>query len=309
MSGPGGKEIIRTVLGDLKPEQLGLTLAHEHLLGQPPQKSDPDLILGSEAAAINELRLFKQAGGGAVVEMTTIDYGRDAVGLAHIAQGSGVHVIAATGFNKGKFADRITEGKSAAQLADCMTKEVLTGIGDTAIRAGVIKASSSLDGANTHELKVFEAAAQTHLATHAPISTHTEKGTWALGQIKCLGQYGVKLGSVLIGHLDLKPDLPYLLEVASTGVFMGLDQFSKAKYLPDAKRVEMVVKLGEAGYLNRLLLSGDLARRSYWHGGGGPGFDHIPKTVAPMLLEAGLLQSQVETLLMDNPRRWLTFGG
>lgn len=311
--------IVRTVLGDVEPAELGLTLGHDHLLAYPPPEvSDPDLRLDDPQAAVRELERLKAAGGGAVVEMTTVDYGRDAGALAAVSRASGVHVVAATGFNKGKFADRLTAGRSAGEIAAWMVAEVREGVRPFAPeqphaegpgpRAGLIKASSSLDGASPHERKVFAAAVEAHRATGAPISTHTEKGTWALEQAALFLEGGVEPQKVLIGHLDLKPDLSYLLEVAASGVNLGLDQFGKEKYLPDAARLELVLGLVEAGHARQILLGGDMARRSYFKSyGGGPGLEHLPRTVAPMLLGAGLSPEQLDDLLRHNPRRWLAF--
>lgn len=314
---PASNDFIRTVLGDIPPEQLGLTLGHEHLIAYPPVGlSDPDLWLDDEQAAIQELGAFKQAGGSAVIEMTTVDYGRDVAALERIARASGVHLIAATGFNKGKFADRLTESRTVEEIAAWMIREVREGIRpfspdqphreESGARAGLIKASSSLDGVNSNELKVFEAAIQAHHATGASISTHTEGGSWALEQAERFIRGGVDPRKILIGHLDLKPDLPYLLEVAATGVNLGLDQFSKEKYLPDEVRVGLVVALVEAGHGQQILIGGDLARRSYWRAFGHPyGFTFIPTRVKPLLEEVGLGEDQIEDILLHNPSRFL----
>ena len=96
--------IIRTVLGDILPEEFGICYPHEHLLGRPPQAySKPDLVLDNEAAAAVELAWFRAAGGSALVEMSTPDYGRNPEGLQRLSQVSGVHIVAATGLNKEKF--------------------------------------------------------------------------------------------------------------------------------------------------------------------------------------------------------------
>lgn len=312
--------MIRTVLGDISPDQIGLTLAHDHLYAAPPADvSDPDLRIDDEVASIAEARTFAQAGGNAVVEMTTVDYGRDIAALERISTASGVHIIAATGFNKGKFADRLTQNRRVEEIAAWMIAEVQEGVRSfspeqpvqeqSTARCGLLKASSGpggSGGANPSELKVFEAAIQAHHATGAPISTHTEKGTWALEQVDLLLGGGVSPRKVLIGHLDLKPELPYLLEIASTGVNLGLDQFAKEKYLPDPKRVELVVALVQAGYTQQILISGDMARRSYWkYYGHAYGFTFIPTRVKAMLAEAGLEQAQIDDILVGNPRRFL----
>jgi 5-phospho-D-xylono-1,4-lactonase len=175
-------------------------------------------------------------------------------------------------------------------------------------RAGIIKASSSLNTANANEQKVFEAAAQAHHITQAPISTHTEKGTWGLEQAQFFLEHKVNPQKVLIGHLDLKPELPYLLEVAKTGVNISLDQFGKEKYLPDLERVNLIVQLCEAGFETQIIIGGDMARKSYFKSyGGNPGLEHIPITVKKMLVQAGLSSETIESILIHNPRRWLEF--
>lgn len=315
--------IVRTVLGDVDPGTLGLVLGHEHLVTHPPAfVTDPDLTMASEAEALAELADFAAAGGGGLVEMTTIDYGRDGPALVRLSRASGVHVVAATGFNQGKFADRISSRFSTEAIAAWMAREVADGLvapgvesldapalaGPFAARAGLIKASSGLDGPGDDERRVLEAAALAHLRTGAPISTHTEKGTWALEQARLLTGAGVPSTSILLSHLDLKPDLGYLLEVLATGVSIGLDQFGKAKYLPDADRVALVEALAGRGHLDQLMLSGDMARRSSWRStGGGPGLAHIPRTILPMLRERGFDADAMTRLTVGNAARFLAF--
>jgi len=310
--------IVRTVLGDIAPETLGFTLAHEHLIGKPPpQFAEDDLLLKSEGDAVSELKNFAEVGGNAVVEMTTADYARDAPTLANISRLSDIHIIATTGFNKAKFAERYSARLGEDELVSWMVTELIAGIAEppffiqgnprrTSVRAGIIKGSSSLGGPTVDEEKVLRAVARAHMATGAPVSTHTEKASWALEQAQFLIERGVKPDKLLIGHLDFKPDLEFLSELASTGVYLGLDQFSKHKYLPDAKRVELVVGLFERGF-EQILLSGDLARKSYWSVHGGAGFAHLPQKIRPMLRTLGLDDVQVKRLFVDNPREWLRF--
>ncbi len=310
--------IIRTVTGDIAPEALGLTLDHDHLLTRPPADvSDPDLCMDDEHAVIKECTLFHAAGGRAIVEMTTVDYGRDAAALARISNTAQVHIIAATGFNKGIFADRLSGPLSVDLIAAWMTAEVSTGVcghrvgaaheETLDIRCGIIKASSSLNGANSNEQKVFEAAIAAHHATGAPISTHTERGTWAIEQAQLMIEGGVAPGNILIGHLDLKPDLGYLREVAATGVYLSFDQWGKQKYLPDSERIRLVVALVEQGYGSQMMLGGDMARRSYFMSyNGAPGLVHIPTTIATRLSEQ-IGPDALHDLLVANPRRWLAF--
>lgn len=341
--------IVRTVLGDVAPEDLGVTLGHEHLIAGPPADvADADLRLDDEEAAVRELGSLRAVGGGAVVEMTTVDYGRDVEALRRVSRRSGVHVVAATGFNKGRFADPIVARHDDDALVSWMIAEVRHGAlayaapeevvlvaagpaadctaampaadstaagpaadstAATPVRAGLIKAGTGAGGAGPQERRVLAAAIAAHHATGAPIGTHTEHADWALEQAQAFVDGGVPPSGVLIGHCDFRPELGYLLEIASTGVNVGLDQFSKSKYLSDEARVRLVVGLAEAGHLRQVILSGDLARKSYWpaYGHDAPGFAHVPTNVAAMLRAEGFRDEDVEVVLRENPRRWLGF--
>jgi phosphotriesterase-related protein len=69
----------------------------------------------------------------------------------------------------------------------------------------------------------------------------------------------------------------------------------------------MLVRLADAGYLDRLLISGDLARKSYWLSyGGGTGFRYLVESFPVVLMEAGFSAHDVRRVLIDNPRIALT---
>src|SRR5512136_2146413 len=184
---------IRTVCGDIDPADLGVCYPHEHVLcSPPPDVADRDLEMDSEAAAIQELTWFKQAGGRALVDMTPADYGRDAPGMKRASEATGIHIIAITGLHKDKFSARIVKDKSVDELADRFTRDVTEGVDGTDIKAGVIKAASSLNTITANEEKVFRAAAKAHHLTGAAISTHTELGMMGLEQIQLLISEGVQ---------------------------------------------------------------------------------------------------------------------
>lgn len=300
--------IIRTVLGDIAPDALGICYPHEHVFGQPPaQFAEPDLILDDEALAIDEMHAFYQAGGRAIVEMTTPDYHRDAAAMERIARASGVHIIGATGYNKEKFSAPFLEGASVDELAARFIAEVREGMDGTDARAGVIKGASTLNEISPLAEKLFRAAARAHHATRAPISTHTEAGTMALEQVAILIDEGVAPERIIIGHVDRKLELDYHLRIAATGVYLSYDQISKARYYPDAERAEVITAMIAAGHNRRIVLAGDTARRSYLLRNGGAGFVHILHTFVPLLRERGVSQTVIDDLLIHNPARALAF--
>jgi phosphotriesterase-related protein len=302
---------IRTVTGDIDPDQLGVCYPHEHVLGGPPLPDlDPDLTLDSEEAAIQELTYFRQAGGNALVEMSPIDYKRDVAGLKRVSQATGIHIICTSGQHKEKFSRPWVENETVASLTTRFIAEVSEGIDGTDVRAGVIKAASSLNTISDNERKVFEAVALAHQETGAPVTTHTEAGTMGMKQIELLVSRGVDPAHIIIGHVDRKLEWEYHLDMAQAGVFLCYDQLSKEKYYPDARRVEFILRLVEAGYGGQIVLAGDLARKSYWPSygtGGGPGLTYILWRFVPWLRTEGLSQAAIDDLLIHNPARALTF--
>lgn len=62
---------VRTVLGDIAPENLGVTAAHEHLWCDQRLGRDPDfpghgekMVLRDHALVVEEVSHFRRAGGG-----------------------------------------------------------------------------------------------------------------------------------------------------------------------------------------------------------------------------------------------------
>jgi len=135
---------VMTVTGPIAPSQLGVTYAHEHLLGGPPDWSpdhqDPDLTMISAEAAVKELEIFKLAGGQAIVEMSPSDYNRQPEQLRDLSATTGVSIIMTTGLHKDAYSYPLTAGATIEELASSFTKDVVNGVGETGLRAGVVKA-------------------------------------------------------------------------------------------------------------------------------------------------------------------------
>ncbi len=298
---------IRTVCGDIDPADLGVCYPHEHVLCLPPANvTDRDLEMDSEAAAIQELTWFKQAGGRALGELTPADYGRNAPGLKRVSEATGIHIVCVTGHHKEAFSGSWVQAKTIEQLTDRFARDVTDGVDGTSIRAGAIKAASSLNQITPNEEKVFRAAARAHGVTGAPITTHTEAGTMGLEQIQLLASEDVKPQHIIIGHVDRKLDWDYHVQMLHTGVTLSYDQISKEKYVPDSKRVEFILRLVKEGFGKQIVLGGDLARKSYWPSygtGGGPGLTYILWRFVPWLRSEGLSEGAIQDLLVHNPAR------
>lgn len=305
--------MIQTIKKRMPSDNLGVTYFHEHLLFLPPEpfaSQDQDLRLYDVEAAIEEVESFKRAGGNTIVEMSTVEMGRDPTNLERISDATGVNIIAATGYNKGKFCERYIGDREPYDLAREMIKDLTEGMGETKLLAGLIKISTSKNEVLPVEDKVIKAAIIAQRETGAPVSTHTEAGTMALDQIEYLVKGGIPPEQITIGHVDRLLDIDYLSKIANTGVYLGFDQISKEKYYPDAVRISVIQQLIDSGHGKQILLSGDLARMSYWPAfgfGNGPGLTYILWRFVPWMLEARIAKSSVIDMLVNNPAKALTW--
>ncbi|HLI91748.1 MAG TPA: phosphotriesterase-related protein [Ktedonobacteraceae bacterium] len=303
---------VMTVTGPIEPSQLGITYAHEHLLGSPPawsaDREDQDLILQSVEAATKELEIFKFAGGQAIVEMSPADYNRSPDGLRALSTATGVHIIMTTGLHKDAYSRPLTANATVDTLATRFIKDVTEGTGEMGVKAGVVKAATSLNTITPGEEKVLLAAARTHLATGVPISTHTQNGTMGLEQLAIFKQQGVDLSRVALGHVDRKVEYDYHKALLDTGAYLIYDQISKEKYVPDRDRIRLLMRLVAEGHGDRIMLSGDFARVSYWTtNGGGPGLSYILWRFVPWLIAEGMPREAIQAMLVSNPAQFFGF--
>lgn len=302
---------VRTVLGDVDPEELGFTLPHEHLINFPPTSArpDPDYRLDDVDKAIQEVELYKRAGGTALAEMTGIGYGRDVEAIKYISEQTGVHMVSGSGFIMESLFPPEAFKYTEKQLVDLLVKEVTEGVGDTGIRTGMLKCGTSRGRITQTEEKVMRAAAQAHRVTGATINTHTMGGTMALAQIEVLTSEGVSPSRIIIGHIDRQSlAIGYFKLLASKGVYLGMDNIGKTKYYPDSLRIQILSELLALGYVKQILLSDDNGRQSYFAAyGGGPGLDYIPRVFVPMMREAGVGDEDIHQMTVINPRTTLSF--
>jgi phosphotriesterase-related protein len=299
---------VMTVLGPIDPDDLGFTLHHEHVVRKSlAGTADPDVVLDDPARSLAELEDAYNVGLRAIVDVTTADVGRDVVAATWVAQRSPVHLILVTGQHNDAYAAPDVGNESIDGIAARYVRELVEGIDGTAVKAGAIVVGTSLDRITAVEDRVLRAAARAHLATGAPISTDAERGTMALQQIAVVREEGVDPRRVIVGHLDAVLDEAQLRRVLETGAFVSFDRIGQASGASDRDRAAMVNRLVAAGYAARLLLSGDLGRRSYLKAyGGGPGWSYLVEQFPLVLMDAGLDAPTVRRLFVDNPARALT---
>lgn len=319
-------DFIRTMLGDIKPEELGFTYAHEHIVCRPGHwmdRHEDDLLLDDPEKSKAEVMIFKAAGGEAIVDATAVDYGRDVQAVKKIAEETGVTIIGTAGFNKGFLWDSKRPGSNETyhdwiaratinELVDFVVGEFTQGMEGTDIRAGQLKFGTGYNTIDPLEIKTLRAVARAHHITKAPVHSHTEAGTMALEQIELLREEEVDLHRVSMGHMDRNPDPWYHLRIAETGAYLSFDGIGKVKYYPECVRIQAILNLVKHGYAQQILIGGDTARKSYYKSyGHGLGLGYIIEHWIPRFIEeaeaAGFDGKQlVKEFFINNPRRYLT---
>lgn len=308
MSDVSGK--IRTVRGDIAPEELGITMAHEHLVIDLYRMTGSySSIIDEVDLVIEELQQFKDAGGSAVVDLTNIGIGRNPKALAQISEATGVHVVMGSGWYRERFYPPYITEKKVNELADMIVRDIEEGVDGTGIRAGIIgEIGTERHFITPAQERVFRAAARAQRRTGAPLNTHTTHyGELALDQLELLEDEGVNLSRVIVSHLGERRGIGDILPIAERGAWVEIDNIGYEDYQRDEVRAQNIKLLIEAGYLDRILLSLDICCTEHLAWYGGKGFAHLLRRFVPLLKETGVTQEQIETMLIHNPRRALAF--
>jgi len=306
---------INTVAGPISPEQLGRTLMHEHVFveygGPSATLCQPGYAFDEAVAACLDFAAQVRACGVAsLVDPTTVDLGRNIPLLAEIAARTGLHIICCTGiYNTGTYLRlRAQLGNRPEAVADLFVRELSEGIGQTGVKAGIIKVVTGADEIEDEEQELLLAAAAAAVQTGAPIVTHTE-GIGGPEQQRILVKAGVPAHRIIIGHSCLATDFAYHQSILAGGSYLGFDRFGMPG-MADEQRADALLRLLKAGYASRLVVSHD----SVWHWVGGPRMGagscrywkptNFFERVIPLLKQGGATEAQVAMLLDENPRRF-----
>ena len=321
-------EFIRTLNGDIAPEDLGVTYSHDHLYCIPPlwqEKKIDDFMIDDIEASIKDVELFVAEGGQAVYDATAIDYGRKPAELKEISDRTGIKIIATAGFNKaimwpgqmpgtgGTFQQWI-DSRSRAEIRDHVVAELTVGMDGTDLKGGVAKFGTGYNTISEAEDKVTRAVLDAHKETGCPLHSHTELGTLILEQLAILKQEGVDPTRLTMAHVDRNPDHWLHLKAAETGLFMCFDGISRIKYHPESVLIDCILNLVRHGHEDQIVVGGDIARRTMYrnYGEGGLGLGYILGSWAPRFMEqagdAGFDgKALFDKFFVKNPQRAFVF--
>jgi phosphotriesterase-related protein len=310
---------VQTVLGPVSVEQLGVTLMHEHLvIGWPGWVFDPLARFDRLKVAgmlVERLRELKALGVSTFVDPCPIELGRNPELAAEVSEATGLNIICATGLFTNRLGIPIYfRQRSADEIAEIFMRELTEGIGSSGIRPGLIKCATGLNEITRHEEKCLRAAARAHRATGAPILTHTEAASMGNEQLDILASEGVDFSRVIIGHSCGTANLAYHLSILDRGAFLGFDRFGIETIFPDRLRIASLAGLLSIGHAKQIILSHDfvgcflgrLPSRTpeNQQALGQWSYTHLFKTILPKLRAIGVTEAQIQTMLIDNPRRF-----
>ncbi|MFO1058688.1 MAG: hypothetical protein U1E53_17175 [Dongiaceae bacterium] len=340
------------VLGPVPGEALGRTLMHEHLLMQavhiakpPPSEPERSLFaepvglpllgrlrygrlvnadncrLASEPVAIEEALLFRRAGGGTIVDATSIGIGRNPLGLARIARATGLVIVMGSAWYVAEThppGDGLADAPEEA-IAERIERDLTEGVDGTGVRAGIIGEVGCSWPLAPVERKVLRASARAQRRTGAPLMIHPGRSQEAPEEILAiLEAAGADLGRTILCHVERTVDRPELLaRLAATGVVLEYDLFGfehsyYAWSLPvdmpnDAGRLRWLRFLIERGHLEQLTVSHDICFKDKLARYGGHGFAHILENVVPLMRAHGFSAAEIDAILVGNPRRLLAY--
>lgn len=304
-AGPG---MIQTVTGPILPEQLGMTLMHEHFLTQTYDA--PGMLLRDERLAMLELADAASVGTRTVVDLTTFDLGRRPDALKRISEETRVNIVMGTGwYTSSTYPVRIKSTPTNVLAAE-LINDIRVGV--DGVRPGVIGEIGTAGMAiEAREERVLRAVARAHLATGLPIFIHQQRVFSGPGVLELLQEEGVPPGAVVFCHMDSLDDIESHDEALEAGVWLSYDRLQGWELVHQLqpwevdRRVELVLRARAHGYLGRILLStdccvlGDLSRY------GGPGYAYTHGSFAQRLRERGVDDTELDQLFVVNPRQIL----
>jgi phosphotriesterase-related protein len=273
----GGKA--QTVTGLRDPDQLGITLPHEHLIvdnrvwwtGEPDEPDSrrlahepvdvrnlswlqhntfaslDNLQLSDEDCAIAEAMLFKEEGGNTILDVTTQGMGRNPQALARISKLTGLNIVAGSGYYVGSAQGKDSDlgRKGEEEICREIVSDIQKGIDGSEICAGIIGEVGCSWPLQIMEKKSLRASALAQKETGAAISVHAGRHVNAPMEIlKHLDRAGADLTRVVIGHIDrMIHPLNIRRDVAETGCYLEYDMFGSQVFQHSRGELAKIARL------------------------------------------------------------------
>ena len=336
---------VQTVCGPIVPETLGPTLMHEHLVCdiRPPSlktcdcdwgsvslenvwainygeiEHAPSYVLDVPEVMVEEVKAMRDAGGSAIVELSNGGLSPAPEQLRDISERTGVHVVMGCGHYVEEHQDPANHERNVEDFAEEIRAQVQEGAWGTGIRAGIIGEIGCQSPWTELERRVMRGAILAQGETGATINVHPGRHPDQPQEVAdFIAAAGGDPARTVISHIDRTLfDDDRLLRLADSGCVLEFDLFGhESSYyafdlsvdMPnDAQRLARIRTLIDHGHLERVLISHDICVLTRLIRFGGHGYGHIFRNVLPIMRRRGFSEAEIDAILVDNPRRLLTF--
>ena len=342
--------MVQTVNGLVDPGQMGITLTHEHLLfdlstlGSPPSEASlrdlyykpvsfetlgwirhhavrnrDNALLLDISDAIEETMLYKQFGGGSLVDATSIGIARDPIGLVRISRHTGVNIVMGAAHYVYHAHPDDMDSRSEDEIFERIVLDVTEGADGTDVKSGIIGEVGCSWPLTDNERKVLRAAARAQRVTGAPILIHPGRDETAPFEIiEVLSEAGADLERTIMGHIERTIfKLEDFKRVAESGCYVEWDLFGteQSYYGPnpsidmpsDATRMDQIAYVASEGFGDKMVVAHDICSKHRLIKYGGHGYFYIISHIVPRMRARGFTEELVQKILVDNPARILTF--
>jgi phosphotriesterase-related protein len=126
-----------------------------------------------------------------------------------------------------------------------------------------------------------------------------------MAQLALLKKHSVPPSAFIWAHAQDEKNTGLHRRAATAGAWIEFDGISDESL---SENVAWVVEMKQSGYLEHVLISQDAGWYHVGEGGGGSfrGYGLLFARLLPELRKAGFRESDVRTLIIENPRRALT---
>jgi len=334
---------IQTVSGPIAPQALGPTLMHEHIFLDivPPElaaeeRDWPELTLDNlwEIAHLSldyapKFRLDEPdvaraevarvgAVGGAMVELTNTGIKPQPEAVRLVSEQTGVPIV----MGSGNYVEAYQDASFASATVDQLAAEIMTQLAEGAwgsdVRSGIIGEIGCQSPWTENEQRAMCAAVVAQRESGAAITVHPGRhADQPMEVMDLIRREGGDAERTIICHIDRTIfDSERLYALADTGCVLEFDLFGMEQThypladidLPnDGARLGLIRGLFDRGHRDQVVISHDICFRTRLRRYGGHGYDHIFLSVLPLMLRRGFSRADVDTIMIETPRRLLTF--
>jgi phosphotriesterase-related protein len=282
-------------------------------LRQDPFVNKHNIALDELDLCIEEVADFAKAGGRTIVDPTCRGIGRDPVKLRRIAAASGLNIVMGAGYYLASSMPEEVARLSVDDIADQIVTEALYGTDGTDAKIGLIGEIGVSSDFTAEEEKSLRGAARAQVRTGLPLMVHLP-GWFRLGHrvLDIVEAEGANLAHTVLCHMNPShDDWDYQRTIAERGAFIefdmiGMDYFyadQQVQCPSDDEVARAILRLADAGHLDRVLLSQDVFIKMMLTRYGGNGYAFVQRHFLPRLARHGMDAASCDMLMTTNPRR------